>query len=216
MAVEIVPTILTRDPIDLEGKIRKLEGLVERVQIDIIDGIFLPEKTVGLEALVNIETNLKIDIHLMVKDPEEWIERCLQAMADRVIGQVEMMENQEEFIEKVIGAGLEVGLAMDLSTPVSAISEETLTKLDLVLVLTRKAGFGNFPFEEKALEKVKFLRRAGGEYLKICVDGGISEKNIQDCLKEGANILAVGGAIWRAKDIRLEIEKLKRLAGEYD
>lgn len=209
---EIIPTILTRDSGDLEEKIRKLQGEVSRVQIDIIDGIFLAERSVNIETLEDLETSLKIDVHLMVKEPTFWIDKCVKSMADRIIGQVEMMENQKEFIEKAISAGLGVGLALDLATPVSTI-EEILPNLDLVLVLSRKAGFGGGEFEKKALEKVKYLRNVGIPSLDICVDGGINEGNIKECVKAGADLLAVGGAIWKAEDISEEIRKLKSLAG---
>jgi ribulose-phosphate 3-epimerase len=209
---EIVPTILTRDPIDLEKKIQSLSGLVNRVQIDVIDGLFLPEKSISLEDLKPIETFLKLDIHLMVKEPIVWIDRCIDVLADRIIGQVEMMENQEEFIAKAAEtAGLGIGLGLDIETPVSAIGKDTLTKLDLVLVMTRKSGFGEFPFKEKVLGKVRELRDLGfiGE---ICIDGGINNGNIKKCYEAGATSFAVGGAIWQAEDINMTIESLRNLA----
>ncbi|PIU03682.1 hypothetical protein COT44_01795 [Candidatus Shapirobacteria bacterium CG08_land_8_20_14_0_20_39_18] len=206
---EIIPTILTNDPVDLENKIQKLSGLVNRVQIDIIDGLFLPEKTILLEDLKPIETFLKLDIHLMVKDPQSWLDRCVDALADQVIGQVEMMENQEDFITHAAEtAGLRIGLGLDIETPVSIIAKDTLMKLDSVLIMTRKAGFGEFPFEEKTLEKVRELRKMGFTK-EICVDGGINSENIKKCLEVGADLLAVGGAIWNSEDIAFEIQKLK-------
>ena len=205
---EIIPTILTKDPIDLEKKIQDLNGLADRVQIDIIDGLYLPEKTVLLEDLKSIDTLLKLDIHLMVKDPQSWIDRCLEVMADRIIGQVEMMTDQESFIAKAAEtAGLGIGLGLDLDTPTSAIPKDTLIKLDMVLVMTRKAGFGEFPFDGGALEKVRELRGLGFEK-DICVDGGINSGNIKKCLEAGATSFAIGGAIWKSEDINQRITNL--------
>jgi ribulose-phosphate 3-epimerase len=97
-----------------------------------------------------------------------------------------------------------------LETPVTIIPPEILTRLDLVLVMTRKAGSIDYPFEERALEKVKNLRKAefGGE---VCVDGGINEENIKKCLEAGANLIAVGGAIWKVGEINEVIERLSDL-----
>lgn len=211
--IEIIPTILTKDPEEVAKKISLIEGKSERFQFDLLDGIFLPEKSVDLEVLAEIETSLKIDVHLMTNQPEEWVERATQVMADRIIGQVEKMDSQEEFIKAVIGTGVEVGLAISPETPVSVI-EESLPKLDLVLVMTRKPGFGKFPFDGQTLEKVKKIREVSGEYIGICVDGGINDKNIKKAALAGANLFAIGGALWQAKDIGIEIERLKKLAEE--
>lgn len=208
---DVVPTILTKDPVDLETKIKSLEGLVDRVQIDIIDGVFLPENTVLIETLGSIETRLKYDIHLMVNKPEEWINRCIQVMADRVIGQVEMMGKIEGFIEEGARAGLQVGLGIDVKTLVSKIAPETYEMLDLVLIMTRKAGFEEGEFRPEALQKVREIRK-NYPYLDIYVDGGIKENNIKECLKAGANYLAVGGVIWRAENLAAEVSLLKMLA----
>lgn len=210
--IEIIPTILTKDPEEVAKKINLIEGKAERFQFDLLDGFFLPEKTVGLEVLEDLETSLAIDIHLMTNQPEEWVERASQVMADRIIGQVEKMDSQEEFIEAVIEAGVGVGLALSPETPVGQI-EESLPKLDLVLVMTRKPGFGKFPFDGQTLEKVKRIREISGEHLDICVDGGITAQNIKKAALAGANLFAIGGALWQAKDIGAEIERLKKLAG---
>lgn len=215
MEIEIIPTILTKDPEEVARKVSLIEGKAKRFQFDCLDGIFLPEKSVGLEILGQLETSLKIDVHLMTNQPEEWVEKAVEIMADRVIGQVEKMDSQEEFIEAVVGAGLEVGLALSPETPVSVV-EESLPKLDLVLVMTRKPGFGRFPFGEKALEKVKNIRKLAGTHLDICVDGGINDKNIKKCAQAGANLFAIGSSLWQAPDLGAEIERLKKLVGSDD
>lgn len=215
MEIEIVPTILSKDPEEVEKRIKALEGKVERFQFDCLDGVFLPQRTVGLEVLRQIETPLQIDVHLMTNRPEEWVERVEEVMADRVIGQVEKMGSQEEFINSVVEAGLGVGLALSPETPVSVI-EENLPNLDVVLVMTRQPGFGKFSFDKKNLEKVRKIRELSGEYIDICVDGGVTAQNIKKCAKAGANLFAIGGAIWRAPDIEVEIERLKKLIGAHD
>lgn len=209
---KVIPTILTQDPADLENKIQQLTGLADRVQIDIIDGFFLPEKTITPEDLKMIETTLTLDIHLMVKDPESWINRCIDAAADRIIGQVEMMTDQENFVaqaEQTVGLG--VGIGLDIETPITAISTRIINSLDLILIMTRRAGFTDLPFDEKTLNKVGGLREMGyvGE---ICVDGGINSGNINKCVEAGADLLAIGGAIWKAENISESIRQLTKLS----
>jgi len=107
--VEIIPAILTSDPQELKQLINEAEGVVEGVQIDILDGQFAKNKTIDPSIFQTIETNLYLDFHLMTKEPVDWIEKSTRVSAKRIIGQVEMMENQMEFIEKVIETGTLVG-----------------------------------------------------------------------------------------------------------
>src|SRR3989304_6370901 len=103
--IEIIPSILTNDSKELVDKLGICEGIVERVQIDIIDGVFASNKTIDPSALFSLETELKLDFHLMVKEPINWVEKCVSAGADRIIAQVEMMENQVDYVGKVQEVG---------------------------------------------------------------------------------------------------------------
>lgn len=193
--VQIIPAILTADFKELEEKLRLVEGKVERVQIDIVDGVFADNKTVFPDVLENIETNLLVDFHLMTKEPREWVERCVRGMADRIFGHVEQMSSQTEFIGKVQEVGAKVGLALDLDTPVEKIASEVFLNLDAVLVMSVKAGFGGQEFDERALAKIKKLdeiRARDATPFKICVDGGISEGNIDKVVQAGADEAAIG------------------------
>lgn len=212
--IEIIPAILTNDPKELEEKLRQLEGIVQRVQIDIVDGVFADNKTISLEAAANIETDLLLDIQLMAKEPADWVERAVRAMADRVIGHIEMMSDQMAFIAKVAETGEKVGLAIDLSTPVSAFDPAVLNSLDVVLVMSVKAGFGGQDFQEPALEKVTKLsnyRASNNCKYRICVDGGINEENIAKVRQAGADEVAVGHSLFEG-NIRERLEGLRRAA----
>jgi len=209
MSFEIIPTILTKDEQELKRKIELLEKKVERFQFDFIDGLFLPEKTAALEVLEEVKTSLKMDIHLMTVFPENWVEKAKIIGACRLIGQIERMGSCQEFISKTTKAGMEVGLGLLPETPVKQI-ESYLSKLDLVLVMTRQAGFGRFAFDEGNLEKVRKIRKLKGKSFNICVDGGIELENIKKCAQAGASSFAVGGAIWQAENIDKKIKELKR------
>ena len=211
--VEILPAILTQNLEDFQSKIKLIEGFAEKVQIDVIDGIFLPERTVGLEFMSseNFSAKLKIDLHLMVNRPEEWVARAVETLPEQIIGQIERMQDREGFVTQVIEAGIKVGLALDLKTPASVVDPELLTKVDTILIMTRRAGFNDSIFDETALEKVRYFRKIGGEYLKICVDGGINKENIKKCVQSGADVVAVGGDLWKAPDIDQELKNLNSL-----
>lgn len=221
--VDIIPAILTNDPKELEEKIRKLEGVArlaegdprrtKRVQVDIVDGVFTENKTVFPEALESMETNVLLDIHLMTKDPVTWVEKCTRAMADRIIGQIEMMSSQEEFVGKVTEAGGHVGLAIDLDTPVASLDPVILNNLDVVLVMSVKAGFGGQKFDNSALQKIKELdqiRARDDTPFRICVDGGIGADNIKKVGEAGADEVAVGQSLFEG-NLSDNIQELKKI-----
>lgn len=208
---EIIPAILTSDFSDYIQKINALQGITNRVQVDIIDGKFANNRTIGLESLVNLETNLKIDLHLMVAKPEEWVQRALQVLPDRLIGQVEMMFDPLKFINETVEGGMGVGLALDLETPVETISDEIYHMVDLVLVLAAKAGFSGQGFNEKALEKIEKIRKIVGDLVDVGVDCGLNEETIPLCQKAGANIFYVTSSFWQAEDLALRYNELAQL-----
>lgn len=217
--IEIIPAILTNDPRELKDKIRLVERarLAEdvesrRVQVDIVDGIFANNRTVALESLEGIATEALLDIHLMVHEPNSWVERVVRALADRVIGQVEMMSDQVRFIGHVQEMGSKVGLALDLPTPVSAIDPAILNNLNVVLVMSVKAGFGGQEFSKSALEKIKALdeiRSRDNTPFRICVDGGVNAQNIGGIRRAGADEVAIGQSLF-AGDLAENIERLKK------
>lgn len=197
--VEIIPAILTNDIREIEEKLSRAEGIVKRIQIDIVDGQFAANRTIDPSSLENIETDLNLDFHLMTKDPLSWVERAVRGGADRIIGQIEGMTDQVEFIGKLAQVGLSVGLAIDLGTAVSALDPTIITNLDVVLVMAVKAGFEGQKFDLSALLKVNELdkiRVRDDTPFKICVDGGINEDNIKKVVKAGADEVVIGSRIF--------------------
>jgi len=209
--MEIIPTILTKDPIEAREKLGKIRGIAPWVQVDIIDGIFVPNKTIGLEVLEEERGGLKLEIHLMVSQPAGWLGRCQQILTDRVVAQVEMMNNINDFFLKATNLGMEVGLALDLETPVEKIPQDLYSQLDLVLLMAVKAGQGGQNFDPKVLEKIKKIRGIIGDLVEIGVDGGLNEENIVKCKKEGATVFYVGKAFWEYPDLEERYQKLINL-----
>lgn len=214
--VEIIPSILTADPNEARLLLAKVEDIFERVQIDIVDGQFAPSRTIDPSAIEAVEVSAKLDFHLMTKEPKEWVERALRAGADRVIGQIELMASQFEFVGKVAEVGLSVGLAVDLETAVERLDETILSNLDVVLVMSVKAGAGGQEFDPRALEKIKKLdelKKADPTPFKICVDGGILPDNIKMVQKAGANEVTVGGRLVGG-DVEASLEKYRIALGQ--
>lgn len=215
--MEIIPAILTNDPEELKEKISQIEGLVKRVQIDIVDGVFVDNKTIGLEALKNLETEILVDIHLMVKEPVDWIEKCTRIKSvDRIIGHVEMMGDEDEFITKVRAAGRKAGLGIDLNTQLNYWNDSELLKdIDVVLLMAVKAGFGGQKFDSTVLPRIgdfDCTRIAYKLDYKICVDGGVNMENIKQIAEAGVDEVAVGQALLGEGDLQRNINELQAAA----
>jgi ribulose-phosphate 3-epimerase len=208
---EIVPTIQTASFEDYSEKIKKLVGICPRVSVDIVDGKFAPEQTLSLETLKDEETQLRLDLHLMVKEPEEWVDRALQVLPDRLIAQIEMMHDKERFINEATNGGVEVGIALDLETPVSVVAEEIYHLVDQVLVLAAKAGYSGQDFDRQVLKKIAEVRQIVGNLVDVGVDCGLDEKTIPLCREAGANIFYVNSAFWSASDLAQRYQELTDL-----
>jgi ribulose-phosphate 3-epimerase len=210
--MEIIPSILTSDPKETREMLSKCEGVVERVSIDIIDGKFADNKTITPDLLAEVETNLKIDYQLMVEEPVNWIERCVSGQADRIIGHIEHMSDQVEFVGKVQDVGAYIGLAIDLDTPISDVDKEILTNLDTVLLMSVPAGFGGQKFRKEVISKIRQLRKVRDKDetpFKIHVDGGITSDNIKDVVNFGADEVSVGRGLFKG-DLEENIRVFRR------
>lgn len=221
MSVDIIPAILTNNASELKSmlgevdeSVRINETPISRVQIDIIDGVFADNITVDPLVFDGVETDMSLDFHLMVKEPVNWVEKSANAGADRIIGQIEMMNSQLEFLKKVQETGLYVGLAIDLDTPVSALDPLILTNLDVVLLMAVKAGWGGQKFNYEVLEKIKELddlRSRDATPFKICVDGGETEDTVDETHFAGADEIVIGRRLF-VGNIHDNIKKLQAAA----
>lgn len=219
--IEIIPAILTDNVTDLKQKLASVdeavsvnEANVKRVQIDVIDGVYVDNKTVDPANMLGIETDLALDFHLMVKEPINWVEKCARAGGDRIIGQIEMMSSQKDFVGRVQEEGLYVGLAVDLETPISSLDSLILNNLDVVLLMAVKAGWGGQKFDPKVISKIKELdeiRVRDKTPFRICVDGGETEDVIDQTHFAGADEVAVGKRVILG-DITENIQRLETAA----
>jgi len=212
MEIKIVPGILEKSTEEAEKKIDKIKGLVDEVMIDIIDGKFADNMTIGIEDLVDIDGDIGLGAHLMVDEPIKMIDECVDIGVETVIGHIELMKNQENFVRVVLKKEMQVGLGLDLKTAVDFLEEEILEKVGHVLLMAVPAGFSGQKFDRKVLDKIKILRKDYKFKGSIWVDGGVNEETIEDCVKVGANRLSVTSALWQSKEIKEGLERLTKLA----
>lgn len=219
--IDIIPAILTDGAAELTAKVKiindasYLDGVtVRKIQIDVIDGVFVNNRTIDPANMVGLETDLGLDFHLMVKEPVSWVEKCANAGADRIIGQIEMMKSQMEFVDKVQETGLYVGLAVDIETPISRLDPTILSNVDVVLLMAVKAGWGGQAFDERVLNKIKELdeiRSRDKTPFKICVDGGVTESVIDDTYRAGADEVVIGKRLFDG-DLAENLKRLEKAA----
>ncbi len=197
--MKIIPTVLEKSIIEAEKRIIQVKGKSKWIQIDVIDGTYMPEKSFELELIDRVEAgeNILWDIHLMVKEPVKWLEKCVFIGAARVIGQVEMMTDREEFVKQCKDAGMEAGLAFDIESEVTDIPEET----DVVLLMGRKAGFGWREMDKDIYKKIKFTKDLkNNRHFLIGVDGGVTAENINKLEEEGVDIVYSGNEFEKIYD----------------
>jgi len=208
--IQIIPTIIAKDFQEINEKIKKIESYVEWAQLDVMDGEFVNNSTWNKpRELKNLETNLKLEVHLMVNNPEEVIDQWIESGVKRIIFHYEATDKHEEIIEKIKESGLEVGLAINPETSLEVI-DNFIEKLNLVLIMTVNPGFGGQDFLEENLGKIKQLR---GEYkdVNIGVDGGINLETALKVIQAGANLLASGSVIFNSNNIEETINRLKNI-----
>lgn len=208
---KIIPTVLAKDISKFEEDLNKVGVFAPKVQMDIIDGKFFPVETVMPEVLLEVDTMAEIEAHLMVEEPVEWIDRCVAAGITVVYGQVEKMTDKQEFITKAEEAGMRTGLAYDLETSLIGL-DEWVNLVDVVLLMSVKAGAQGQKFDNQVLEKIKKVRELSST-VTIMIDGGLNEENIKKCLGAGGEKMeyAVGSEILNSEDPEMVYRKLENI-----
>jgi ribulose-phosphate 3-epimerase len=196
--VKIIPAILTDDARTLEKMIRQAEKFTDYVQIDIMDGKFVPSRSVTWEQIAPLKARLAWEVHLMVERPETQLENFLEAGAKKAIFHFEAVSSPAQVISTARKLGLQVGLAINPETPVGRI-KQFAGELDSVLFLSVHPGFYGAEFIPETLDGIAELHLARPE-LVAAIDGGIKESNISQVAKSGVNEICVGSAIFLQPD----------------
>ncbi|MCM1042938.1 MAG: ribulose-phosphate 3-epimerase [Corallococcus sp.] len=208
----VSPSILSADFSRLGEECRMIEKCgADWIHFDVMDGIFVPNITLGMKALKDIRgsSSLPFDVHLMICDPIKYVAQFVKCGADIVTFHVEAAQNIVDTIRAIKSAGAKVGLALKPSTPISAIAPY-LDNIDMALVMTVEPGFGGQKLIASTVSKVKQLHNLKPNFL-IEVDGGIDTSNVAILKEAGANIIVAGSAVFKAEDRAEIISLLKNL-----
>jgi len=214
--IKIAPSILSADFSKLGDEIRMLDrAKADYVHIDIMDGHFVPNLTIGPMVVKAIRplTGIPFDVHLMVENPLELLDAFIEAGADSITMQVETLRHLHRAVHAVKERGVRVAVALNPTTPLQTL-EYILEDLDMVLIMTVNPGFGGQKFIPAMLRKIRELRSMAenlGMNLDIQVDGGIHLGNIAEVTKAGANVIVAGSAVFHAPD---PIDMIKRMREE--
>lgn len=233
----IEPSILSGDFGKLADEAKRVEDCgADALHVDIMDGHFVPNLTIGPRAVaaINRATSLFLDVHLMMYNPYDYIERFIEAGADRITFHLEATEDVEDTLSYIRKCGIEAGLAFCPDTSESLIVKY-LDKCDLILLMTVNPGFGGQEFMPEVLEKIKFTRnlctrmdiRKGGKTpqpgtksdvdalppFNIQVDGGINQETAKLCVEAGANVLVSGSYLFKTPNMADAISQMRKLGG---
>lgn len=200
--VEISPSILSADFSKLAEEIAEVEAAgVKMLHLDIMDGHFVPNITFGPPVVAKLRkcTDLVLDTHLMITDPEKYAPRFIEAGSDHITFHIETVTEPEKFIEYLHGLGVTCGVTLNPETPVETI-ERVAPLCDMVLVMTVHPGFGGQKFMDEAARKCTRIREVAGPDVRIEVDGGIDAVTTPTVLSYGADTLVAGNAIFGRPD----------------
>lgn len=212
--VKIAPSILSADFARLGEEIKDVEnGGAEYIHVDVMDGHFVPNITIGpliVEAIRPI-TKLPLDVHLMIENPDQYIEAFAKAGADYITVHVEACKHLHRTIHFIKSFGVKAGVVLNPATPVETI-QHVLSDVDMVLLMSVNPGFGGQAFIPEVTGKIKTLRRMideKGLQVEIEIDGGVNEVTAKLCIEAGATVLVAGSAVYNEKDRAKAIAALK-------
>lgn len=211
MKIKVAPSILSADFSCLAKEIKRVElAGADMLHIDVMDGHFVPNITIGPTVVKYIRrhTELPLDVHLMIEEPQEFMDSFIEAGSNMLTVHIETISSSELRAQslKLKKKGIKLGISLNPGTPLSKI-KDTLDLVDFVLVMSVNPGFSGQKFIPSSIIKIKQLRSIfNGD---ISVDGGINHKVAGKLISAGANILASGSYIFKAKDTKLAIERLK-------
>ena len=213
----LAPSILSLHYDNFKDEIKLLNENVEYLHFDVMDGHFVPNLTFGPDILkaFRVSSSLFMDVHLMITNPKEMIDRFVNAGADNITFHLEAMSSLEEtldLINYIKSKYIKVGISIKPNTPVE-ILDELLDKIDMVLIMSVEPGFGGQKFIESSIEKIIYLnnfRLSHGLDFLIEVDGGINEMNAHSLKDFGADVLVAGSYVFKG-DITNNIKTLQNV-----
>jgi len=217
MKVQIAPSILSADFSRLGREIVDVEAAgADLIHVDVMDGRFVPNITIGPLVVKAIRpvTSLPLDVHLMIEEPDRYVEQFIRAGADIVSVHVEASIHLHRTIQQIKALGARAGAALNPATPPSAV-EYVLQDLDMVLIMSVNPGFGGQEFISSSLKKIRQVRQmclSQGLSIPIEVDGGVNSRTIHPVMEAGADICVAGSAVFGKDDYREAVTRLRQKA----
>ncbi|MED1469576.1 ribulose-phosphate 3-epimerase [Bacillus salipaludis] len=212
--VKIAPSILSADFSKLGEEILAVEKAgADYIHVDVMDGHFVPNITIGpliVEAIRPV-TKLPLDVHLMIENPDQYIETFVKAGADIITVHVEACRHLHRTIHHIKSLGVKAGVVLNPATPVETI-QHIIADVDMVLLMSVNPGFGGQKFIPEVLpkiKKVKELAEQKGQELEIEIDGGVNPETAKLCIEAGANVLVAGSAVYNEDDYARAISRIR-------
>lgn len=213
--VKIAPSILSADFAKLGEEIKDVErGGADYIHVDVMDGHFVPNITIGpliVEAIRPV-TELPLDVHLMIENPDQYIEAFAKAGADYITVHVEASRHLHRTIQLIKSTGVKAGVVINPATPVESL-KHIIEDIDMVLLMSVNPGFGGQKFISSVLPKIRQVKELADELnpnLEIEVDGGVNEETAKLCVEAGATVLVAGSAVFNKEDRAAAISSLKQ------
>lgn len=211
--IKVAPSILSANFSKLGEDIRKVEPYADMIHIDVMDGHFVPNITLGppIVRSLRVETKLPFDVHLMVDNPDSMIDAFIDAGANIITVHAEAAVHLHRTINSIKKKGARAGVALNPATSLSVL-ENVLSDVDMVLIMTVNPGFGGQQFIKSMLPKIKRLKETidkAGLDIDIQVDGGMNGDTVRQVIAHGANVIVAGSHIYESDDIEAAIKSLK-------
>lgn len=217
MSIRLAPSILSADFTNLARDIAAVErGGADLIHVDVMDGHFVPNITIGptVVAAIKRAATKPLDVHLMIEDPDRYLDAFVDAGASWLSVHVEVLPHLHRTIDAIKKRGVKAGVVLNPSTPVVSL-ENVAADVDYVLVMSVNPGFGGQSFIPRSLEKIRAVRallQAAGNHAPIEIDGGIDLQTVADVVQAGADMLVAGQAIFGSRDPETAARELRAAA----
>ncbi len=211
--IKVAPSLLASDFSKLAEEVKTIEN-ADMLHLDVMDGHFVPNLTFGpgLISALRDKTELAFDTHLMISNPEDYIEDYAEAGSDYITFHIEATDHSHRLVQRIKDAGCKAGVSLNPGTSLEDI-KFIIPDLDLVLIMSVNPGFGGQKYIPQITEKIsdlnKMINNIGDKKAEIAVDGGIKLHNVNEIIKAGADIIIAGSAIFGSENRNAIIEKFK-------